>query len=70
MLLLALPEGYQEVGNELIRQAGRSCGIVKEDQLQIDWKVGRIVVTVSGEDVFVSTDVDDDDVDNDVDCSS
>ena len=48
-----LPEGYQEFGEHIIRKAGAECGIVKDDDLTIEWKADRIVVTVRGK-VFVS----------------
>ena len=48
-----LPEGYQEFGEHVIRKAGAECGIVKDDDLTIEWKADRIVVTVRGQ-VFVS----------------
>ena len=52
-LFAMLPEGYQEFGEHVIRKAGAECGIVKEDDLTIEWKADRIVVTVRGK-VFVS----------------
>ena len=52
LALHALPEGYQEYGNERIYSAAALCGASKE-QISIVWKGDRIVVTVSG-DVYVS----------------
>lgn len=52
-LFAALPQGYQEYGNEQIYKAAALCGAT-QDQVNIEWKGGRIVVTVSG-DVYVST---------------
>ena len=54
----ALPEGYQEYGQQVIRKAGSLCGIVNDEDLTIDWKADRIVVTVHGK-VYVSTDDED-----------
>lgn len=51
-LFVALPDGYQEYGNEKIYSAASLCGASPE-QISIEWKAGRIVVTVSG-DVYVS----------------
>jgi hypothetical protein len=47
-LTAALPEGYQEFGEQIIQKAGESCGIQKKEELSIEWKAGRIVVTVLG----------------------
>ena len=52
-LSAVLPKGYQEFGEHVIRKAGAECGIVKDDDLTIEWKADRIVVTVRGQ-VFVS----------------
>jgi ribosome maturation factor RimP len=51
-LYALLPADYQQLGNNIILEAGRQCGATK-DQLKIEWKSGRIVVTVEGE-VYVS----------------
>lgn len=51
-LYALLPADYQELGNNIILEAGRQCGATN-DQLKIEWKSGRIVVTVEGE-VYVS----------------
>jgi len=56
---LSLPENYQDIGNELIFQAGKSCGAT-EDQLSVAWKGGKVTVTISG-DAFLSFVSDDDD---------
>jgi hypothetical protein len=53
-LLLALPEGYQEFGEQVIRRAGASVGVQRDEDLTIDWKEGRIIVSLKGS-VFVST---------------
>lgn len=42
-----LPSNYQEYGNECIERAAALCGASK-DQLTIEWKNERIVITVSG----------------------
>jgi ribosome maturation factor RimP len=69
-LYAALPEGYQEFGEAVIRRAGAECGVETDEDLTIEWKAGRIVVTVHGA-VYVSTpeksssDDDDDDVEID-----
>lgn len=47
-----LPENYQDVGNELIYEAGKGCG-TSEDQLSVVWKGGKVTVTVAG-DAFLS----------------
>jgi hypothetical protein len=52
-LTAALPDGYQEFGEHIIQKAGESCGIQKKEELDIEWKAGRIVVTVRGS-VYVS----------------
>jgi hypothetical protein len=49
----SLPQGYQEFGESAIRTAGASCGVEKDDDLTIEWKAGKIIVTVHGT-VFVS----------------
>jgi len=54
--LSALPPDYQEQGNELIYKAARLCGI---NDLEIEWKPGRIIVRVSGEGVYVSAPLED-----------
>lgn len=46
-LFAALPNGYQEYGNERIHAAAALCG-ASPDDISIEWKGGRIVVTVSG----------------------
>jgi ribosome maturation factor RimP len=62
-----LPANYQEYGTELIRQAGAQVGATS-DQLDIEWKGDKIVVTVHG-DTYAGTtqDEDDDDDDDDTD---
>lgn len=62
----ALPDGYQEFGEKIIRQAGRQCGISKEEDLSIEWKAGRIIVTVHGQ-VYVSAEDDSIHDENDID---
>jgi hypothetical protein len=59
-LLLALPEGYQEFGEAVIRRAGTSVGVQRDEDLKIEWKEGRIIVSVLGS-VFVSTPSDEED---------
>jgi hypothetical protein len=49
-----LPDGYKELGEHIIQKAGESCGIQKKEELDIEWKAGRIVVTVLGS-VYVSS---------------
>lgn len=51
-LFALLPVDYQEVGNDIILEAARQCG-ASEDNLKIEWKGGRVVITVHG-DVYVS----------------
>jgi ribosome maturation factor RimP len=61
-----LPDNYQEYGTELIRQAGAQVGATS-DQLDIQWKGDKIVVTVHG-DTYAETikeDCDDGNVHND-----
>ncbi len=57
-LFAALPSGYQEFGNQAIREAARQCGIDIDDdgicknsdiRLDIEWKAGSIIVTVHGD---------------------
>jgi hypothetical protein len=51
-LFAALPEGYQEFGNDAIRKAALLCGMNAADadeKLEIQWKAGSIVVTVNGD---------------------
>jgi ribosome maturation factor RimP len=48
-----LPEGYQDYGETVIRNAGALVGAVSQDDLSIEWKADRIVVTVRGQ-VYVS----------------
>lgn len=56
--LYALPEGYREVGNQRILDAARLVG-ANAEQLQIEWKGDRIIVTISG-DVYCSDPLEDD----------
>lgn len=72
VLFAALPEGYQEFGEHVIRKAGEQCGVEKEEDLTIEWKAGKIVVTVHGQ-VYVSVereeeaeDMEDDSVEDDL----
>lgn len=57
-LFAALPSGYQEFGNQAIREAALQCGLDitddgecenNDNRLDIEWKAGSIVVTVHGE---------------------
>eukprot|EP00980_Cylindrotheca_fusiformis_P005827 scaffold1224_cov97-Cylindrotheca_fusiformis.AAC.2 len=50
----ALPDGYQEFGEHIIRKAGEACGVAEKENLDIEWKADRIIVTVRGS-VYVST---------------
>ena len=62
--LRALPNNYQQYGEEIIRQAAyKSCGINLDDTetLQIEWKPGKIIVTVYSDETYVSVDMDDGD---------
>ena len=52
-LFAALPEGFEEFGTTKIREAAKSCGLENQDDLTVEWKAGRIIVTVGGS-VFVS----------------
>jgi hypothetical protein len=54
-----LPDGYQELAEHIIQKAGESCGIQKKEELDIEWKAGRIIVTVLGS-VYVSSSRSDD----------
>lgn len=56
-----LPENYQEYGEFIIRKVGKECGIGNgkengnEDDLQIEWKTNKIVITLkTSENVYVS----------------
>lgn len=49
----ALPNGYQECGDQIIHKAGELCGIQKKEDLDIEWKADRIIVTIRGS-VYVS----------------
>ena len=51
--LQVLPEGYQEFGEHIVRRAGESVGIQNDDDMTVEWKTGKIVVTVKGS-VYVS----------------
>jgi ribosome maturation factor RimP len=51
--LFALPDNYQEIGNQLIYDAASSIGASSE-QIDIAWKNQRIVVTVHGNSVYLS----------------
>jgi ribosome maturation factor RimP len=51
--LFALPENYQEQGRALICQAASLCG-VSHDQLDVEWKSGRIVVVVKAANAYLS----------------
>ena len=70
-----LPDGYQEYGEDIIRQAAHECGMVllgteeenetaaaaaaaaalPRQRLEIEWKAGRIIVTVHGENIQLSS---------------
>jgi len=66
-----LPTGYQEFGERVIREAAIECGMVftntetddtdtdtddkNQKQLDIEWKGGKIIVTVYGNDVTMSS---------------
>jgi ribosome maturation factor RimP len=49
----ALPDNFQDCGEELIRKVGESCGIETKEELTVEWKTGKIIVTVHGN-TFVS----------------
>ena len=55
----ALPEGYQEMGDFLIQQTAKEEGA---ENISVEWKPGRIIVTVKGN-VYLSNPNDDDDED-------
>ena len=59
-----LPDNYQEIGNQLIYQAAKSCG-APEEALKIEWKNDKIVVTVNSDRVYVSSSSLDDEEDED-----
>jgi ribosome maturation factor RimP len=70
----SLPEGYQEYGNRRIKEAGRLCGMEIDDtdddddddeKLGIEWKPGKIVVTVYGDAAILSTTSDEEEEDDD-----
>lgn len=57
-LYASLPIGYQEFGDNAIREAAGQCGLVLDDsdsndssknRLDIEWKAGSIIVTVHGD---------------------
>ena len=50
----ALTEGYQECGEKIIREAWETFDTQERENLTIEWKVGRIIVTVRGS-VYVSS---------------
>jgi hypothetical protein len=52
-LAAVLPEGYQQMGNALIAGAAEACG-VQPEQLEIEWKAGKIHVAVHASNVFLS----------------
>ena len=52
-LLKALPEGYKEFGEHVIRRAGESVGVKNDEDMTVEWKSGKIIVTVKGS-VYVS----------------
>jgi hypothetical protein len=64
LFMAGLPDGYQEFGTQAIEKAGEKCGAT-QGQLQIDWKAGRIIVTVLGDSYVSATDDDDGNDDND-----
>jgi ribosome maturation factor RimP len=61
----ALPDGYQELGDSLIQKAAMDECMLSQDNVSIEWKPGRIVVTVRGTDVYVSNDEADDEFGDD-----
>ena len=58
-----LPDNYQEIGNQLIYQAAKSCG-APEEALKIEWKNDKIIVTVNSDSVYVSSSSDEEDEDD------
>lgn len=50
-LFAALPESFQAVGDQLISEAGASCGA---SSLDVSWKGGKVVVVVK-DDAFLSS---------------
>jgi hypothetical protein len=58
LLLLALPEGYQEFGEQATPQASAYVCVQRDENLTIEWKDGRIIVSVQGS-IFVSNPSDD-----------
>lgn len=62
-----LPENYQEMGNDLIYKAVRMCGL-DDRTVNIQWKVGRVVVQLPpGDTVYYVTAPLDDNDDNIID---
>lgn len=69
MAATTLPDGYQDYGEMVVRQSAALCGMEDADdesKLSVEWKPGRLIVTVHGGVVFVSTDRQDDDDDDDI----
>lgn len=58
-LHVVLPTDYQDQGNELIYKAARLCGA---DDIEIEWKPGRIICTVSGDSVYLAAPLDENDL--------
>lgn len=50
----ALPPNYEDIGTQIIQDAGISCGMKSLEDLEIEWGVARVVVTVRGK-VHLST---------------
>jgi hypothetical protein len=58
LFMAALPDGYQDFGNFVIRKvASEQFGMQTEEDLTIEWKPGRIVVTIMRSNVYVSNDM-------------
>lgn len=53
IVLNALPKNFQDIGTQIIQDAGISCGMKSAEDLEIEWKSGRVIVTVRGS-VYVS----------------
>ena len=51
--LFALADDYKQCGEQIIYKAGELCGIHERENLTVEWKADRIIVTVCGS-VYVS----------------
>jgi hypothetical protein len=58
LFMTSLPDGYQEFGTALIHKVATEQFDIPNDNVSIEWKPGRIIVTVRGELYLSNDDID------------